>query len=224
MKTLPRRPNLDHLRQQAKDLLAELRGTAAEPDALRLHHAQRLLAEQYGLGSWPELKRHVERLAEADRYIAAWWRCAGVGLLPPDQDALCHGMLHHPNHYVRWNCAQFLSGVAGPAAAAALVRALRDPIPKVRKHALLTMACRERELGVDLVPLLAERAIGDDNPGVRLRLVWQLRLRQSDPRAVRALARIAATDPHAGIRDVAAGRDALRGGYAGVLRRGGAEE
>jgi Ser/Thr protein kinase RdoA (MazF antagonist) len=58
MKTLPDNPNLDHLRRQAKDLLAGLRDT--RPDTT-LAEAQASLAEQYGFRTWTDLK------AEADR-------------------------------------------------------------------------------------------------------------------------------------------------------------
>lgn len=59
MKTLPDNPNLDHLRQQAKDLLAGLRDT--DPTA-SLAGAQALLAEQYGFRTWTDLKAEVERV------------------------------------------------------------------------------------------------------------------------------------------------------------------
>jgi len=52
---LPERPDLGHLRQQAKDLL---RAGEAE----RLADAQFLVARRYGFLSWPRLKRHVESL------------------------------------------------------------------------------------------------------------------------------------------------------------------
>lgn len=58
MKTLPDNPNLDHLRQQAKDLLAGLRDS--DP-AAKLSHAQASLAERYGFGSWTDLKAEVDR-------------------------------------------------------------------------------------------------------------------------------------------------------------------
>ena len=75
MKTLPDNPNLDHLRRQAKDLLAGLRDT--HPDA-SLADAQASLAEQYGFRTWTDLKAEVDRrrghgrvadpaLARADR-------------------------------------------------------------------------------------------------------------------------------------------------------------
>ena len=58
MKTLPDNPNLDHLRGQAKDLLAGLRDT--HPDAT-LADAQASLAEQYGFRTWTDLKAEVDR-------------------------------------------------------------------------------------------------------------------------------------------------------------------
>lgn len=58
MKTLPDNPNLDHLRQQAKDLLAGLRDS--DPTA-KLSDAQASLAQRYGFGRWTELKAEVDR-------------------------------------------------------------------------------------------------------------------------------------------------------------------
>ncbi len=60
MKTLPDDPDLDHLRRQAKDLLAGLR--AADP-AAGLADAQATLARRYGYRDWPALKAEVDRRA-----------------------------------------------------------------------------------------------------------------------------------------------------------------
>lgn len=80
---LPPRPNLDHLRRQAKSLLAAL--AAKEPAAIetfrehlpaarkmsdaqivkagfRLADAQSAIARQTGFANWPQLARHVEQL------------------------------------------------------------------------------------------------------------------------------------------------------------------
>lgn len=79
-KSLPSRPNLENLKNQAKDLRKQFR--AAEPDAtarvrklspggehssdktetFRLHDAQRVIAHEYGFASWSKLKEHVESL------------------------------------------------------------------------------------------------------------------------------------------------------------------
>jgi len=80
---LPTRPNLDHLREQAKDLLSKYRKgdpaayadfSAGLPAAagksvaelaaleLSLSDAQSAIARLYGFDSWPRLSRHVEAL------------------------------------------------------------------------------------------------------------------------------------------------------------------
>src|SRR6187399_2459825 len=81
--SLPARPNLEHLRTQAKELLANLR--AGDPAAVqifiehlpaargqtpqqvrnagfRLADAQSAIARRSGFAAWPSLARHVEQL------------------------------------------------------------------------------------------------------------------------------------------------------------------
>jgi Ankyrin repeats (3 copies) len=55
--SLPERPNLQHLKNQAKDLLRA--GGASS-----LADAQFQIARMYGFASWPKLKAHVESLGE----------------------------------------------------------------------------------------------------------------------------------------------------------------
>ena len=84
-RTLPERPDLDHLKRQAKELLeAFLSGDAttgtevnthyhdAVPARFALHDAQLVIARAYGFDSWPKLKAYVDgvtvsRLADAVR-------------------------------------------------------------------------------------------------------------------------------------------------------------
>src|ERR1700733_3370805 len=54
---LPDRPNLRHLRDQAKDLLRARK-------AASLADAQFQIARLYGFASWPKLKAHVESFEE----------------------------------------------------------------------------------------------------------------------------------------------------------------
>src|SRR5919201_1145033 len=82
-KSLPVRPNLEHLRKEAKQLLSNLReGSNAAvrtfidhlPAArkmtpaqvrragFRLADAQSAIARKSGFGAWPALARHVEQL------------------------------------------------------------------------------------------------------------------------------------------------------------------
>src|SRR5262249_49641276 len=81
---LPDRPDLDQLKNQAKDLLKGHK--AGDPEALRriranhprlagspahqiqasrftLSRAQLVLAREYGFASWPKLKAHIESLS-----------------------------------------------------------------------------------------------------------------------------------------------------------------
>jgi len=64
-RVLPARPNLEHLKNEAKDLVAA--GKAA-----KLADAQRDLARDYGFPSWTKLKRHVDTLSSdpAKRLVA----------------------------------------------------------------------------------------------------------------------------------------------------------
>ncbi|HJQ56760.1 MAG TPA: ankyrin repeat domain-containing protein [Vineibacter sp.] len=92
MPRLPDRPNLDHLKKQAKDLLALWRAgdrvainrfrlglpaVAGKDDAtiarlgLRLHDAQSCIAREYGFPSWADLRRFVELRAASGADPAA---------------------------------------------------------------------------------------------------------------------------------------------------------
>jgi uncharacterized protein (TIGR03067 family) len=111
-KKLPARPHLDHLRRQAKTLLAQLKNgmpAAAQafidhlpearqlrPDAVRaagfrLADAQSVVARQSGFASWPALSRHVEQL----RSLEGEWRFESLeidGAAVPGE-ALAHSRL-----------------------------------------------------------------------------------------------------------------------------------
>lgn len=74
--SLPPRPNLQHLKYQALDLLkasnagnpeaqARVRAHLPRAEAVSLADAQLVIAREYGFASWPKLKRHVESLAPA---------------------------------------------------------------------------------------------------------------------------------------------------------------
>ncbi len=67
--TLPARPHLDHLKGQAKTLLAQLR---AGGGTFKLADAQTMIARQHGFASWPVLVRHIEQL----RGLEGEWRIA----------------------------------------------------------------------------------------------------------------------------------------------------
>src|ERR1043166_2083485 len=58
--SLPAKPNLEHLRKEAKQRLVVLRGTSTNA---QLTDAQLLVARSYGFSSWRAMKDEVERLA-----------------------------------------------------------------------------------------------------------------------------------------------------------------
>ena len=103
-KQLPPRPNLDHLRHQAKSLLSAL--ASGDPEAIstilnhlpaaagltaeqvrqtsfRLADAQSAIARKSGFASWPQLARHVEQL----RGLEGTWAFASLqvegSIMPP---------------------------------------------------------------------------------------------------------------------------------------------
>ncbi len=72
---LPAKPNLEHLKKQAKELLHDFQQGAPDvierfrsitslsaPATAKLADAQHVLARDYGFASWPKLKEHVESL------------------------------------------------------------------------------------------------------------------------------------------------------------------
>ena len=78
-RALPDRPNLRHLKDQAKDLLKA--GAAAS-----IADAQFKIARLYGFASWPKLKAHIESLEEIGRVtVRTRSVCAKAytALLPP---------------------------------------------------------------------------------------------------------------------------------------------
>jgi len=86
-KKLPARPNLDHLRRQAKTRLTQLKKGKGGA-SLRLADAQTLVAREAGFASWPALKRHVEEL----RSLEGEWHFAALEV---DGAAMPGQMLTH---------------------------------------------------------------------------------------------------------------------------------
>ena len=82
---LPARPNLEHLRGQAKALLPKLKKRQARA---RLADAQLAVARECGFTSWPALTRHVEAL----RSLEGEWRFASLEI---DGSAVPRGALAH---------------------------------------------------------------------------------------------------------------------------------
>lgn len=72
VRRLPERPNLDHLKHQAKELLAAWRrGVSTDPPAPggepRLRDAQRAIGQRYGFESWDALRVRVDAISGSPR-------------------------------------------------------------------------------------------------------------------------------------------------------------
>ena len=70
-RSLPERPNLDHLKHEAKALHKTLR--TQNPDT-KLSDAQRQLARDYGFPTWAKLRAHVQHVNASDDGVGAFLR------------------------------------------------------------------------------------------------------------------------------------------------------
>ena len=71
--------------------------------------------------------------------------------------------------------------------------ALTDPIPRVRRaavHSLACQRCKASPLAPDVIPLLIDRLENDPNPKVRREAAYGLGTQPRDPRAADALRRL----------------------------------
>ena len=83
-KTLPARPNLEHLKKQAKQRLRSMRRSDADA---KLADAQRGVVREYGFDSWRKLQAHVMKLNAADARTEAAAALREVQPLDADQQA-----------------------------------------------------------------------------------------------------------------------------------------
>lgn len=216
MDRLPKRPNLDHLRKQAKDLKHELPGR-------KLSEAQQLVAERYGFQTWAALKHHVERLREIERHTLrhAFTPRGSFESVRIDIGLVTQGALEHPNPSVRWRCLDLLDHHGDTTIGPTVVRALGDPVPRVRRHALHALTCTKCRVGplaVDVVGELVRVVREDANEKVRLQATDTLG-RVRDPRARAALEHVAADDPSEIVRATARRLiDDPRVSYQGSMR------
>jgi hypothetical protein len=122
----------------------------------------------------------------------AFREAASAALLargPAALGALVAG-LSHADWQIRAACAGLMDHLADDRCVAPLRRALSDPSPHVRRHAVHALgcqACKAAPLAADTVALLIERSLADPSVRVRRVAVHQLGLQAHDPRAVDAL-------------------------------------
>jgi hypothetical protein len=123
---LPERPNLDYLKKQAKDRLAQLR---QQSQTAKLADAQHALAREYGFRSWAALKAHVESLAHNYRFERYTPEARRVLYFSRDEACKRGSATIEPEH-VLLGLAR--DGHVTPERVRALIplgAALRDPLP-----------------------------------------------------------------------------------------------
>lgn len=122
-------------------------------------------------------------------------------------DLIARAAVEDGDPSVRWQSVLLLDHYDDDRHVEAILRAARDPVPRVRRHAVHALGCTacKRTLDcVDVVPALAERALNDENAKVRRHATWALMARLPDPRVSDVLRRLAATDGDGRVRQDAA--------------------
>ena len=146
-------------------------------DALLEENRQDWLREQVSLLGAPD--RQVRRAAfhALEEYGQASLEAAIEGL-------------NDPNPKIRGDCADLMDHLADDRCIQPLIRATKDPIPRVRRRAVHSLSCdrcKPLPLNVDLVPLFMEIVVNDDNVKVRHEAAYGLALRAPDERMLPAL-------------------------------------
>ena len=88
-RSLPERPNLDHLKNEAKALHKTLR--VQNPD-VKLTDAQRQLAREYGFPTWAKLRAHVQNVRAGDDGLNAFL----VAIQENDRDSAQELIVRNP--------------------------------------------------------------------------------------------------------------------------------
>ena len=178
---LPQKPNLEHLKKQAKDLLRELqqRDAAENP---KLADAQHQIAREYGFANWAKLKEHVEavarRLAPGEELSAAV--CAS------DTDRTARVLENHPELKAQLNEPMANYGNSGMQPLLAAVQRSDRKTMDVLLAAGADINARSRwwaggvgvldECGPSMAAFLIERgAVVDAHAAARLGMIDKLR-------------------------------------------------
>lgn len=219
---LPHEPSLRYLRRQSREVQRET--------GLPLHAAQRSVAQRYGFGDWPSLKRTVE----AGELVTEWsGRLLGkraleslrdAGESPQASDIVA--ALKHPNPRVRYDCLGLLDHLADEESVDAIVVATADPVGRVRRmavHALGCQRCKASALCARLSGVFVPIARHDPVWRVRREAVLSLVQQPPDEESRAALAYLVEHDPHPLVRHQAAWALRLQRGlgrsYTGGPRR-----
>mgnify|MGYP006293675795 CR=1 FL=1 len=108
----------------------------------------------------------------------------------------------HSRPRVRAACVALMDHLADERCCKSLERALHDPSPLVRRHAVHAVGCQRckvQPLSIDVVAALIERVLNDSSPRVRRVAVHQLGLQPRDARAIQVLTNVIAESQDAGL-------------------------
>lgn len=197
---LPAKPNLEHLKKQAKVLLSQSQqGDAAAierfrslasfstPASLKLADAQHVIARDYGFASWPKLKEHVESLTLEPAEMLSAAVCAS------DPDKTARILESHPELKAQINEPMANYGSFGMQALLAAVQRTDRKTIDVLLGAGADINARSRwwaggigvldECAPDLAAFLMERgAVLDAHAAARLGMLEKLQeLVTADP-------------------------------------------
>jgi HEAT repeat protein len=142
----------------------------------------------------------VERLADKKTRWPAYVALNKAG--PAALEAATDGLSHDDWQVRRW-CAIYLDHNADERALKRLILTLEDPKAKVRRWAVHSIACepcKEGELPMDVVPLLAKRLKEDKSIKVRRAAALSLLQWATEKRVRRLLKRIVDTEDDRKIR------------------------
>jgi ankyrin repeat protein len=198
---LPQKPNLEHLKKQAKELLHAFE--QGQPAAIerfgsisaspKLADAQHLIAHDYGFASWPKLKEHVDAMTLALQPV----EMLAAAVRASDASKVARALEEHPELKARLNesLPQFDGGA--PALIAAVRRTDRKTIDVLlRAGADINARTRSWAGGIgvlddctpELAPFLIERgAVIDIHSAARLGMFDKVQeFVKTDPEVVHA--------------------------------------
>jgi HEAT repeat protein len=211
MLTLPSKPNLEHLKNQAKAKQQREQSTLAQ--------AQFALARAYGFPSWTRLKVFVEaKMTKQAKPAALTKELLEYAVADPQQlgrrfaqmplheilavrtyaletntiSILIDGLLKGCTHLearVRFDCATALDHMADERCIPVLKQLLQDPVPKVRRAAIHSISCEACKVSKfnnqddDLIAIFIQMVLHDSSPRVQMAAIGALTQTCTDARA-----------------------------------------
>ena len=199
-KLLPVKPNLYHLKVQAKRLQRDL---AQSNPSIRLQTAQNCLSREYGFSGWSELLLHLQRVEKVDDLVNQFIWTPGKEFPALRESGIVDlkiveaGTLS-PKAKIRRSCLQLLDHLGGQDCFDILIRATFDPVARVRMHAVHALGCQEckgKPFPKEVVlQHLIRCGLSDPSERVRYQAVWALGSQEHESKIIETLERILRED------------------------------